>query len=117
MYDYLTNNTHLIDRHLEGVFSPAYTNEASSVLHLPTGTPNENFAITLNLDAAGSGSDNVKAQRSLDNGKTWTDYQTYSVPQKNVSIPVKAYERWRLAMVGQPTRTILYSLRAPRGRG
>lgn len=63
----------------------------------------------------GDSGDSVKTQKSLNNGRTWADQSTYSVPASDsrvlvATVSVAHGEQWRLMVVGRPTKSVDYSL-------
>lgn len=92
---------------VKGTFAPApgaNSNAISDVLVITSG------ATVARLSLAGSTGDSVKTQRSQDNGQSWADQSTHTVPQVNTAVTVATGEQWRLMAVGVPTREIHYGL-------
>lgn len=92
---------------VKGTFSPApgaNSNAVSDVVAITAGTTVARLSLT------GAAGDSVKTQRSQDDGQSWADQATYTVPQVNTAVTVAADEQWRLMAVGVPSREIHYGL-------
>jgi hypothetical protein len=84
---------------LMGTFSTgqsAVVGQSSGPIVIETGKTTARLTVTgLN------GSNQVKTQKSTNNGQTWADQTTYSSAQTNVGVTVVAGEHWRLVTTAQ----------------
>lgn len=99
-----------MSQNISGTFvngQSANPGQISDTLVIPSGVT----SARLNLSGAIDASNTVKAQKSVNNGQSWTDGSTYNSVQANTAITVAHGEQWRLVTVAQQAlKAVNYSL-------
>lgn len=98
-------------QNIKGTFQSKLADTPSAISDVLV-IPNGKASARLNLRGGDSGVDTVKAQKTVDNGVTWSDEHSYTTPQANTTFAVAHGEQWRLQMDGMPDSAIDYSLSA-----
>lgn len=80
--------------------------QISDTVIIPTNT----ITARLTIGAGVDGSNNVRTEKSVNNGASWSTVTTYTTVQSNVAVTVVAGEHWRLvAPLAQATKAIGYN--------